>query len=956
MSDLSTIRIRGAREHNLKNVSVDIPKNQLTVITGPSGSGKSSLAFDTLFAEGQRRYVQSLSTYARQFLDQTHKPEVDAIEGLCPAIAIEQRSSAPSPRSTVGTTTEIYDFLRLLFAAVGTPHHPTTGKPLRRWTLQEMVDQILGHPAAERFAILAPVCSNEVGPLKHILERLKREGFVRARINGEITLLEPLPKLSRSQSHTIEAVVDRLQMTDLPRGRLTESLETALRTGRGVLHIVWFDEKRETVAEWKLSNENFDPETGYHFPTITPRSFSFNSPHGACPACHGLGTEMLADPDLIVPDPLLSLAKGAIKPWTSKTKPVPPTQKIQTRVLQALASFAGVDFDTPWKDLPIDFHHLVLYGSGKQLIPLPTSSGTESEPRTFEGVLPHIQQLYDASESPRTRARLEPFMNRQSCRHCGGRRLRPEILGIRLVQPQGRPWNIHEFCDLSIAEALADLTHREWPPPQRQLAGEILRELKLRLAFLQDVGLGYLTLNRETHTLSGGEAQRIRLATQIGSGLTGVLYVLDEPSIGLHQSDNAKLIETLHRLRDQGNTVVVVEHDEETIRAADHVIDLGPGAGERGGTVIAEGTARELIDHPASVTGRFLSPSGHLPIPKKRKVPDNNWLTVVDASENNLQNITASFPIGCFTVVTGVSGSGKSTLVKDVLARALARSLHGNKEKPGRHLRIDGLDAFDKVIEIDQSPLGRTPRSNLLTYTGAFTAIRDLFAQLPSSRIRGYTSSRFSFNVPGGRCEHCQGDGVRKVEMLFLPDVYVPCDVCKGKRFDRETLEITFKGHSISDVLDLTVDQGLALFRNVPAVGEKLEMLTRVGLGYLRLGQSATTLSGGESQRIKLAHELARRATGRTCFILDEPTTGLHFVDIEHLLPILFELRTQGNTVIVIEHQLDVIKSADFIIDLGPDGGRHGGCLVTQGTPEAVAQHPESRTARYLKTALSPNS
>ncbi|GAB4242156.1 MAG: excinuclease ABC subunit UvrA [Candidatus Methylacidiphilales bacterium] len=928
---------------------MDLPKNALVVITGPSGSGKSSLAFDTLFAEGQRRYVQSLSAYARQFLDHMHKPEVDSIEGLCPAIAIEQRSSAPSPRSTVGTTTELYDFLRLLFAAVGTPHHPRTGKPLRRWTVQEIVDQLMTEPAGHRFAILAPVARNQPGPLTHVLERLKREGFVRARINGVIDMLEPGPKLARDQSHTIEAVVDRLTSGDLSRGRLTESVETALRVGHGVLHVAWLDRSGKVQAEWTRSHENYDPETGDHFPTLTPRHFSFNSPLGACPHCQGLGTEMLADPDLMVPDHGLSLAEHALRPWKPRTVKTTGDgrEEVYPQILEALAEFAGVSMDQPWRTLPEAFRHLILYGSGKETIPLPGPEGRKRRP--FQGAVAWLQNLYDSSESPKTRARLDPFMTRQPCRHCGGRRLRPEVLAVRLTQPGGPPRNIHEFCELTVEEALADLERRAWSKSETAVVGEVLREIMARLRFMLDVGLGYLTLNRETHTLSGGEAQRIRLATQIGSGLTGVLYVLDEPSIGLHQRDNGKLLATLRRLRDQGNSVVVVEHDEETIRAADFVVDLGPGAGERGGQIVAQGTPTELVTMPGSVTGPFLLPSGAIPVPKRRKEPTGAWLRVVGARANNLRSVTVGFPVGLFTVVTGVSGSGKSTLVKDILAKALSRSLHGSKEKPGLHDRIEGLDFFDKVIEIDQSPLGRTPRSNALTYTGAFNGIRDLFAQLPASRIRGYTSSRFSFNTPGGRCEHCQGDGVRKVEMHFLPDVYVPCEVCKGKRFNRETLEITYKGHSIADVLELTVDAALPLFRHVAGVGEKLAMLSRVGLGYLRLGQPATTLSGGEAQRIKLAHELGRRATGRTCFILDEPTTGLHFVDIEQLLPILFELRNQGNTVIVIEHQIDVIKSADYVIDLGPNGGSEGGTVVVVGTPETVARHPTSRTAPYLR-------
>jgi len=957
MSEPTHLRIQGARQHNLKNVTLALPRNKLIVMTGPSGSGKSSLAFDTLFAEGQRRYVQSLSSYARQFLDQTEKPDVDSIEGLSPAVAIEQRNTGSSPRSTVATSTEIYDYLRVLYSSIGVPHHPKTGRPLRRWTVQELVDLILEKPASDRFMVLAPVVRGEKGEFRDVLDRLRKEGFIRARIDGVLRSLDEQIKLDKKSDHLIEAVVDRLKVADSIRTRLTDSLELALRLGQGIVTIAWptdvIGPETPPPPDWHLSNQNFDPETGYHFPEITPRHFSFNSPQGACPVCHGLGTELMADADLMVPDPSKTLEEGAIAPWEKAHK---STKGHYRALLQDLAAFAKVPMNRPWTDLPESFKDLILNGSKD--IPIPSSSEKgKGKERPFEGLVAQVQHLHDESESQFTKLRLRPFMNRLACPACHGKRLRPEILAVTLPaspsQETGQKApNIHDFTGWSVRQSLDFLTAQSWDKIQQQVAGEILHEIINRLRFLADVGLGYLTLNREMNTLSGGESQRIRLATQIGSGLTGVLYILDEPSIGLHQRDNDRLLQTIQTLRDQGNTVVVVEHDEDTIRAADYLVDLGPGAGARGGYIVAEGTVEEVSANPKSVTGGFLSGRSKLAVPKHRTPAENDFITVRGARENNLKNIDASFPIGCFTCVTGVSGSGKSTLVNNILSHALFRHFYGSKDKPGAHDRIEGLERIDKVVIIDQSPIGRTPRSNPLTYSGAFNGIRDLFAQLPAARIRGYGPGRFSFNTPGGRCEHCEGDGALKIEMHFLPDVYVPCEVCKGRRFNRETLEISYKGHNIADVLDLTVNEGLDLFKNIPGVHDKLEAMARVGLGYLPMGQSATTLSGGEAQRIKLAAELAKRATGRTCFIMDEPTTGLHFTDIEQLLQVLFELRNSGNTLIVIEHQLDVIKSADWIIDLGPEGGTGGGTIVATGTPEMVAKNKASHTGKFLARLL----
>ncbi|MDR2462862.1 MAG: excinuclease ABC subunit UvrA [Verrucomicrobiales bacterium] len=939
------IIISGARQHNLQNLSLTLPRNKLIVITGPSGSGKSSLAFDTLFAEGQRRYVQSLSSYARQFLDLLEKPDVDAIEGLSPAVAIEQRGTAGNPRSTIATVTEVYDFLRVLFAACGTAHHPQTGAVLRRFSAQEIVDKILSASAGVKFILLAPVVSGTADECAAALEKLRKDGLVRARVDGEFRQLDEPLTLTKTKRHTVEAVVDRLKVAPDSRQRLADSVETALKLGQGVLKVCWPDADGE--ADWFLSNENFDPATGYHFPQFTARDFSFNSPAGACPACHGLGTRLVADAALVVPDESLSLEEHAIIAWRRVPKRLLGHYQ---SLLRDLARHAGVDMETPWRRLPEKFRKLVLHGSGGE--PLTFSSvrnGVVREQRAaFDGVLAQVTNLHETSDSPLTRHRMQQYMSRQPCAACGGKRLRREALAVTI---SGR--NIHEFCALTVSGALEFIRNISWSEQQRIVSGELTREISSRLEFLQNVGVGYLNLDREAGTLSGGELQRIRLATQIGAGLTGVLYILDEPSIGLHQRDNERLLRTLFHLRDLDNTVLVVEHDEDTIRAADYVVDLGPGAGALGGRVAAAGTPDEIAADAESLTGKYLSRALSVSVPAARRAADHGMLTVSGATENNLQNIDVNIPLGCITCVTGVSGSGKSTLVNDVLGKALFRHFNGAKERPGAHLNISGLERLDKVIAIDQSPIGRTPRSNPLTFTGAFDGIRDLFAQLPAARARGYGKGRFSFNTAGGRCEHCAGDGCKKIEMHFLPDVYVPCEVCHGQRFNRETLTVTYKNHNIADILALTVSDGLALFRAIPAVAAKLEALAAVGLGYLPMGQPATTLSGGEAQRVKLAAELGKRSTGATCFLMDEPTTGLHFADVGQLMRVLFDLRDAGNTIVIIEHNLDVIKCADWIIDLGPEGGADGGRVVAEGTPEQVADSDRSHTGKFLKKKLA---
>jgi len=953
-----SIKISGARQHNLKNLHVEIPREKLVVITGLSGSGKSSLAFDTLYAEGQRRYVESLSAYARQFLDQMEKPDVDFIEGLSPAIAIEQRSAGANPRSTIATTTEIFDYLRVLFSAVGQPHDPTTGLPIHRQTPQQIVDQILAFPADTKIILLAPLVQNQKGEFRDVIEKVKREGFVRIRIDDEIVELgkpEPI-RLKKTERHTIEAVVDRLVIREGVRTRLADSVETALKWGGN--RIVVLKEEGQT-PKWETVRYTTDygnAESDYSLGALTPKHFSFNSHFGACPACHGLGTQLECDPELMVSDPTKSLAQGAIKPWRRGTKPM---QAYYRSMQSALVKHFAVDDQIPFSDLPEPFKKALYHGTGDDPIEMNFSPNGKSPKtaRPFEGLVPQMERLYAETESEFTRNRIRAFMIRVPCQVCHGARLKPEILAVTIKDSGGRELNIHKFSELTIEAAAEFMRQLQLTEQQRFIVTDVVREIDSRLQFLIEVGLNYLSLNRESGTLSGGEAQRIRLATQIGSGLAGVLYVLDEPSIGLHQRDNARLLATLFRLRDLGNSVIVVEHDEETIRSADHILDLGPGAGPRGGEIVAQGTLAEILRARNSPTADYLSGRAQIAIPRVRVAPratqtDENWLTLSGATENNLKNVTASFPIGCFTCVTGVSGSGKSTLVDDILRRALFRHFYNSKEKPGAHRALRGLDQLDKAIVIDQSAIGRTPRSNPITYTGAFTPIRELFSQLPAARVRGYDAGRFSFNVKGGRCENCEGGGLIKIEMHFLPDVYVECEICRGQRYNRETLEITFKGKNIADVLDLTVDEAARFFRNVPAVSDRLVALLDVGLGYLRLGQAATTLSGGEAQRVKLATELAKKATGRTFYILDEPTTGLHFADIEKLLQVLMKLRDAGNTLVVIEHNLEMIKCADWIIDLGPEGGARGGEIVGAGTPEEMAEVAGSYTGRYLRPLL----
>ncbi|HEX5221738.1 MAG TPA: excinuclease ABC subunit UvrA [Verrucomicrobiae bacterium] len=997
------IRIGGAREHNLKNLTLEIPRDKLVVITGLSGSGKSSLAFDTIYAEGQRKYVESLSAYARQFLDQMQKPEVDYIEGLSPAIAIEQRTSGMNPRSTVATTTEIYDYLRLLYAHVGQAHCPDTGEPIVAQTTSDIVDKILGLPEKTRVMLLAPVVSKQKGEFRDVIERLQREGFVRARVDGELVeLTDPnvRVKLDAKQTHTIEAVVDRLVMEDKVRVRLQDSVETALRWGNGVMVTLHQVESRGTKVEGQKprpaldprpstldstawietlhSNRMYSPGTGKSYEKPTPKHFSFNSPNGACPVCHGLGQKMVFDEGLVVPDPDKSLEQGAVLPWRRGGKRMIVYYKA---MLKAVASHYGANLEAPYKNLPEDFKRVLMHGSGDTEITFyfARAGKVSTVKRPFEGVLPNMERLYAESESEFTRNRLKAFMSPQFCDACLGKRLRPEILAVTLggdesekrgngetetvaaspsrrlaVSPKIPGLSIMDVCLLSVEKADEFFAKLKLTEFQLKIAGEVVKEIRARLGFLKNVGLGYLTLNRESGSLSGGEAQRIRLATQIGAGLVGVLYILDEPSIGLHQRDNDRLLETLKGLRNLGNSVLVVEHDADTIQAADYILDLGPGAGVHGGEVVAAGSLEQIKANKRSLTGRYLTGELNIPLPKERKKPsvERGSIEIIGVSENNLKNVNARIPIGLFTCVTGVSGSGKSTLVDDTLRRALMRKFYGSKEKPGAHKEIKNYEGLEKIVVIDQTPIGRTPRSNPATYTGMFNAIRDLFARLPAAKVRGYESGRFSFNVKGGRCEKCQGDGLIKIEMNFLPPVYVTCENCNGKRYNRETLEIAYKGLNISDVLNLTVDEAVNFFRAVPQIFEPCLTLAEVGLGYIHLGQSGTTLSGGEAQRIKLAAELSRKQTGRTLYILDEPTTGLHFHDVAKLLEVLFKLRASGNTLLVIEHNLDVIKMADWIIDLGPEGGDGGGQVVIQGTPEQVVACPQSHTGKYLRSVL----
>jgi excinuclease ABC subunit A len=978
------IKISGARQHNLKNLDVEIPREKLVVITGLSGSGKSSLAFDTLYAEGQRRYVESLSAYARQFLDRMEKPNVDFIQGLSPAIAIEQRGAGANPRSTIATTTEIYDYLRVLFSAVGQPHDPLTGQPLNRQTPQQIVDQILGYAPESKIVLLAPLINNQLGEFRDVIEKLRREGFVRVRIDGQIIELDRPERirLNKNKRHTIEAVVDRLIVRDGIRIRLTDSIETALKWGGN--RIIVLKEtlktgntefrtdapadssrsiKRDEASaepsgrseEVQYSTDYGNPETGFRIGELTPKHFSFNSHLGACPACHGLGTQLVCDPDLMVADSGKTLGEGAITPWRRGTKRM---QAYYRHLQKALVKHFHIDEDMPFSELPEEFKQALYFGTNGTPVEMDFSNDGEGKvSKPFEGLVPQMQRLYAQTQSEFTRNRTRAFMTYEPCKVCKGARLKPEILSVTIKDRNARELNIHQLSELTTEAAARFVATLQLTPQQRTIVRDVVREIESRLQFLIEVGLGYLTLNRQSGTLSGGEAQRIRLATQIGSGLAGVLYILDEPSIGLHQRDNARLLATLRRLRDLGNSVIVVEHDEETIRAADHIIDLGPGAGPRGGEIVAQGKLEDVLRAKNSLTADYLSGRARISVPKQRVKPhfsdkSEGWLTLVGATENNLKGVTVSFPLGCFTCVTGISGSGKSTLVDDILKRALFRRFHNAKEKPGAHRSIRGVEQIDKAIVIDQSPIGRTPRSNPVTYTGAFTPIRELFSQLPAARVRGYDAGRFSFNVKGGRCENCEGDGMIKIEMHFLPDVYVECEVCHGKRYNRETLEITYKGKHIADILDLTVDEAARFFRNVPSISEKLDSLLDVGLGYLRLGQAGTTLSGGEAQRVKLATELAKKATGRTVYILDEPTTGLHFADIEKLLHVLMKLRNAGNTVIVIEHNLEMIKCADWIVDLGPEGGARGGEIIGAGPPEKIAELPASYTGQYLRRLL----
>ena len=974
------IRIGGAREHNLKNLTLEIPRHKLVVITGLSGSGKSSLAFDTIYAEGQRRYVESLSVYARQFLDQMQKPEIDYIEGLSPAIAIGQQSSGATPRSTIATTTEVYDYLRLLFSNIGQRFCPVSGVPIVPQTTTDIIDKVLALPPKTRVMILAPVVQDQKGEFRDVLERLAREGFVRARIDGELVELggNIRVKLDAKAKHTIDVVVDRLVIDDKVRVRLGDSVETALKWGVGrllVLHQLPVDPSAgnsaadsSTWTQTLHSNRAYSPATGQSFEPVTPKHFSFNSPAGACPVCHGLGQKMIFDETLVVPDAEKSLEKGAVLPWRRGGKRMVVYYKA---LIRGLAKHYNISLETPYKELPEEFKKALIWGSGDTPIEFHVlKGGTPSAThKPFEGVIPNLERLFQDSESEFTRNRIKGFMSPTFCDACHGQRLKPEILSIRLGEgelsrdltrrnphlPKLPGLSIMEFCSLATEQADSFLATLKLTEFEQKIAGEVIREIRSRLGFLRNVGLGYLTLDRESGTLSGGEAQRIRLATQIGAGLVGVLYILDEPSIGLHQRDNDRLLKTLFHLRDLGNSVLVVEHDEDTILNADYVVDLGPGAGVRGGEVVAAGTVEEVKAHPRSLTGKYLRGELSVQIPKTRlkASKERGWIEVLGASENNLKNIDFRVPVGLMTCVTGVSGSGKSTVVEDILRRALFRIYHGSKERPGAHRELIGHERFDKVIVVDQTPIGRTPRSNPATYTGIFNQIRDLFARLPAAKIRGYGAGRFSFNIKGGRCEKCQGDGLIKIEMHFLPPIYVTCEGCNGRRYNRETLEISYKGMNVADILAMTVDEAVTFFRSIPQIYEPCLVLAEVGLGYLRLGQSATTLSGGEAQRLKLATELSRKATGKTLYILDEPTTGLHFHDVAKLLEVLFKLRAPGNTLLIIEHNLDVIKTADWVIDLGPGGGSDGGRIVAQGTPEQVASCGDSFTGQFLSRILS---
>ena len=946
--------VRGAREHNLKDVSIDLPRDSLIVFTGLSGSGKSSLAFDTIFAEGQRRYVESLSAYARQFLGQMDKPDVDFIEGLSPAVSIDQKSTSRNPRSTVGTITEVYDYLRLLYARAGRAHCPTCGEPIARQTPQQIVDRIMAGPEGERFQVLATVIRGRKGEYLELFRQLQGQGFSRTVVDGEVHLLaDDPPKLAKQKKHTIDVVVDRLQTKGSAQQRLTESIETALGLADGLVIIDYVDrdddhDERTRRFSEKLACPNDHPLA---VDELEPRSFSFNAPFGACSECHGIGTRMEVDPELVVPDEAKSLDEGAISPWASAH-----VADYFNRILAALGDELGFSTGTPWGDLPKAAQQAVLHGHPTKVhVRYKNRYGRERSYHTaFEGAISYLERRHAETESDTNRERLEGFMREVPCPVCGGTRLKPVILGVQLSSERYGPKNIAEVCALSIAEAADYLADLDMTERERQIGERVLKEINERLRFLLDVGLDYLALDRAAGSLSGGEAQRIRLATQIGAGLVGVLYVLDEPSIGLHQRDNHRLIETLVRLRDLGNTLIVVEHDEDTIRAADWAVDIGPGAGEHGGQVIVSGPVEDLLTSKDSLTGKYLSGREAIEVPTVRRPREKGReLVVRGAKEHNLRDIDVTFPLGQFVAVTGVSGSGKSTLVNDILYTQLARTIYNGRKIPGRHRTIDGVDAVDKVIHVDQSPIGRTPRSNPATYTGVFDHVRKLFAQTPEAKMRGYQQGRFSFNVKGGRCEACSGDGTIKIEMNFLPDVYVPCEVCHGARYNRETLEVRYKGKTIAEVLDMPIEEAVDFFEAIPVIARHLRTLVEVGLGYVRLGQPATTLSGGESQRVKLSAELQKRSTGRTVYVLDEPTTGLHFEDIRKLLGVLQRIVDTGNSVIVIEHNLDVIKTADWVVDMGPEGGSGGGLLIAEGTPEQIAEHPDSHTGHFLKPLLA---
>ena len=937
MSNESYIEIKGAREHNLKNVDINIPKNKLTVITGLSGSGKSSLAFDTIYADGQRRYVESLSSYARQFLDLMKKPDVDSIEGLSPAISIEQKTTSHNPRSTVGTVTEIYDYMRLLWARAGTPYSPVTGLPIESQTVSQMVDKIMEFIPGTKILLLAPIARGKKGEFKKEFETLQKQGYQRVKVDGSVYNIEEVPSLNKNQKHDIEVVVDRLVIKEGLEERLAQSIETGLKISDGLIYA----ENAETTERTVFSSKFACPVSGFTIEEIEPRLFSFNNPYGACPHCDGIGAKLYMDPNLIIPNPNLSLNQGAIAPWNVGKS------AFYHQTLISLCDFLNISPQTPWKDLPEEAKNLILFGSGDVCVPMYYSRFVSDKP--FEGVVPNMERRFLETDSAWIREEFSKYQSAAPCEYCHGKRLKPEALAVKV-----NGLDIMEASEMSIKKA------RDWfskveaklSPKKAEIAHKILKEIIDRLSFLNNVGLDYLSLSRQSGTLSGGEAQRIRLASQIGSGLTGVLYVLDEPSIGLHQRDNDRLLATLNRLRDIGNTVIVVEHDEDAIRSADFLVDMGPDAGQQGGEVVASGTVEEVLKNKQSLTAQYLNGEREIAVPKQRRKGNGKFIGVKGARTNNLKNVTLKIPLGTLTCVTGVSGGGKSSLILETLFKGLNKELNGSREPTGIYDELIGLENIDKIIDIDQSPIGRTPRSNPATYTGLFTYIRDWFAALPEAKARGYNAGRFSFNVAGGRCEACKGDGVTKIEMHFLPDVYVECDICKGKRFNRETLEVKYKDKSIADVLDMTVDEAYVFFDAIPSIKNRLDLLRKVGLGYIKIGQQATTLSGGEAQRIKLSKELSKRATGKTLYILDEPTTGLHFEDINKLLKVLHQLVEQGNSVVVIEHNLDVIKTADYIIDIGPEGGDGGGKIIAKGTPEEVAKCEGSYTAKYLRQKL----